>query len=419
MSPINRLDDFTLLCIFDHLNLEDLINIADLNERYRHLIADHLMIPKFRIHEKEIRLELPYLPSDTPSLIFLNNIGIIQRFLQQFGDLITKLAFNAPQYKATEIEIISQLIIEHCSDNLIEVHLIDVGHQFYETHSTTFPKATKVNIEIHSSIFSGEFQGNLNIHRIYPNVEHFQLKIVSFAPPSIVHNFPKLKSLVLYEVDTMNDDESIVRGLLELNPQLREINVNRQLSLDSLEMISKNSKELHTLSIVYPSNVIQNQTVHFENVTSFAIQLNGYRRNAREQFPIKFTELESLEIFEPGVLKIPLDLIQRHDELKTFKMPLTRCDLGFLSCVHLIDRLPKLIEIQMLWSTEISTQETLDFIGSRGEFLKIYFVMWHKESQEQLMCIIPNDWRIVRTGIAQTLAYEMYEVALRRNSDGF
>lgn len=54
---ISGLDIPSLLNIFDHLDLDGLINTADTNEHFRQLITVHHMLPVFHIDERVIRID--------------------------------------------------------------------------------------------------------------------------------------------------------------------------------------------------------------------------------------------------------------------------------------------------------------------------------------------------------------------------
>lgn len=53
-SPLESLDDFSLMGIFDELNLVDLLKIASLNPRFKEIISDHYIVAKYGLDKSRI-----------------------------------------------------------------------------------------------------------------------------------------------------------------------------------------------------------------------------------------------------------------------------------------------------------------------------------------------------------------------------
>lgn len=126
-ASLGRIDTYSLLDIYDHLDFDDLVNVALIDSHFSDLITRHYMIAKYRIHEKLIQISNnPDNATDHPDAVPIRNYGTILQFLQLFGHLITKLEFSH-YYSDSEAPTINRFIAEHCSSSLTEITLKGVG----------------------------------------------------------------------------------------------------------------------------------------------------------------------------------------------------------------------------------------------------------------------------------------------------
>lgn len=106
-SKLIRLDDLNsdvILDIFDHFQLEDLINVAELNSKFRELIAQYYSM-KFHIHEKVISLEhrnAQKIHFDDDLMPFYDP-KLFAKVLRIFGQSISRIKINHSYNSLIEI----------------------------------------------------------------------------------------------------------------------------------------------------------------------------------------------------------------------------------------------------------------------------------------------------------------------------
>lgn len=130
---LDKLDVPSLLGIFDHLNFEEMINIASINDNFRQLIIDHYLLPHAHIGHKTIRIEASGThagSSDAMTMQFdkietIRSYETALRLLRNFGHLIESIAFNPRNFTHEESAMIGDHIIAYCATNLREFELIE------------------------------------------------------------------------------------------------------------------------------------------------------------------------------------------------------------------------------------------------------------------------------------------------------
>lgn len=124
---LQYLDDFTLLHIFDRLNFDDLVKVADIDDRFQHLVADHYIVSKFRIHTKVIHLNPSIYEAKQPNTLLVHDYEQIRRVLRHFGHLITSVRFAEFSFAPTKSAQIAADIAAYCSNTLVELELYGPG----------------------------------------------------------------------------------------------------------------------------------------------------------------------------------------------------------------------------------------------------------------------------------------------------
>lgn len=157
--------------------------MAQLKDRFRSLIGRHFMIPKYRIHNQLIRF------SDRHNLLdlnqfTLNRFGQILQLLQNYGDLITQLQLTKGSFTEQELLEISHYVERFCSSTLIELKLSNVGDYLLYMTKEVFPKIAKLRFWSNYG-----YSKELQLARIYPNMQYLELKIVLTTKLPIIDHF--------------------------------------------------------------------------------------------------------------------------------------------------------------------------------------------------------------------------------------
>lgn len=97
-----------------------MLRVANSNDTTRQLIANEYMIPKFRIHERLVVLEIhtSYHASEIrEDAIFLRDSSTIFRFLRTYGEIITRL--EARDCYGIEIPL-AAIVADKCARTLVD-----------------------------------------------------------------------------------------------------------------------------------------------------------------------------------------------------------------------------------------------------------------------------------------------------------
>lgn len=108
MNSVIRLDDLNddiLLQIFDNFKFEELLNAADINNKFRRLIVQHKIIPKYRFNERIVEINGGFYVGDEKIQFengynSIDDSGIVRRidYVKIFSSyLVLKLLRNFGQ----------------------------------------------------------------------------------------------------------------------------------------------------------------------------------------------------------------------------------------------------------------------------------------------------------------------------------
>lgn len=189
----DQLDDYSLLNIFDYLELNDLVNVATLNERYKQLILHYQFFSKFISDEakfyidlapKNAETEVSYAPANSVGRIKLsrghNNLfSILSVFCSKFGrmfienhqvddDLLHRLADIVNTHCSNVPQTMSIIFSARASPKFTFENVTSLIIRYAFNNGTTlelnkpFPRLTKLSIG-----------GNLPLNQHLPHLQHF------------------------------------------------------------------------------------------------------------------------------------------------------------------------------------------------------------------------------------------------------
>lgn len=383
------MDDINLMCIFDHLEFTDLLAVSELNPRFKQLIETHYMLPKYHIDDKLIRF------AQSPSHVETDEITIfasnhIQRLLTNYGHLIRKIVFSGIFFNITEVEMINQNIVQYCSKSLVELRLIDAGTHLLSDATTIFDNVTAINLRLYQST-------KLQLQRIYPKLAKLTLTVgETFILPIIDESYSNLMHLVFMEFADFTNDSYLI-NLIQLNPQIRHLHLNRMPTIDFAHLIQANLEHLQTLQVAYnPVGVIEwyaqhNQSIHFKTVKHLIVSIQ-HSGHSFHRFPMTFEKLEVLDIDLMSFYHVPIGLIQQNPHLKMLSIPL-RFVINRQTILNCIYDLRELNEMKTNWGSEIRA-DVIRLMTELRHLTRITFYVLDGE-KDNLLGSISDEWRMV------------------------
>lgn len=164
------LNNDVIFDIFDNFNFEDLIAFAEINPKYRELIARHYAL-KYRIHEKLIILEpLEYdiTTKHFEQRIFFHDAKLFAKFLRIFGQWVSRIDLQCG-YKS----LVGSAINEYCSESLAELKLV-YNPEREVSWRNPLKKVSKLDLRV-SSYYTGH-ANNINLTEIFPSLRHLRIE---------------------------------------------------------------------------------------------------------------------------------------------------------------------------------------------------------------------------------------------------
>lgn len=391
----NRLHNYALLNVYDHLDFDDLVNVAAVNVQNHDLITHHHMIAKYRIHEKTIRItNSPEEdePTEDSNILTIHNYKTVLQFFQLFGHLVTKLEFLHFYSIPEAIPTINRHIAEYCSKSLVEMRLNGAGLYLVSETERQFENLTRLTFT-ETNIYTD----NLQLHRIYPRMEYFEIHVVRLmrmaSLQSIVQPYPNLKHLSYSDRD-IDGDDSFLSELFQLNPQLEALTLRKFVTLNVLRSASENLSKLKFLLVLNNfHNAAASNSIHFESVTNFTF-IDRDSLNNFEQFPITFDRLEEFAV----ISEISIDSIERfvreNDGLKVLSIPWMDLGDNYSSLLDIVGGLSQLVEIKLEWSEKIGENDTLRLINENEQLKTVTFCVNTRDHCDLLQNIVPRSWEM-------------------------
>lgn len=375
---------------------------------FRQLIADHYMIPIFRIHEKKIRFAKIQYSEDRDAL-YITEYQTILPFLRNFGHLITSLKFS--DLTSEESTTTFSYIEQYCSNTLVEFELDRLKHTI-DNESKKFKRVTKLTLEYwYESDFSA-------IELVYPALEELTVKRYDLIQPSLGRNFPNLKRLHLIEKSLKNFTDGGIRNFVDTNPQLRTLSIERVPSFELLKHISETSKNLESLSISYNSTVMSayNEVVHFDTIKKLTVKPLKY--SAEESNPmITFGKLESLEIVTLDKDLVPIELIrQQNIGLKSLSLK----SLGRKQADILNESGPfqALEEVKLMWEFSRGTERVLNDMETVKKITYVWYQVYDEPLVfDKILNRVQGNWHLSDYFLVdRKYRYDLYDVVITRDN---
>lgn len=388
---LDNLDDYSLLGIFDLLGFDELLNLSEVNDRFHQLIGNHYMLGKYNIDVKIVRLDLLSTQLAGYDEYRIGRYYTIQKFLKSFGHLVKKLKFLQPAFDDHRSGDISIQIAEYCSKTLNEIEVANTEVHLLSKTKQTFQNVNSVNIAYHNRIQRANELDNLQINRIYPNMDKLSFAAAHIGLTSIAQKYPHLKHLEFH--DSFTEEHESLEELIHLNPQLCSLTLTKFPRHAILQLASNNLLKLDTLALSeYPSGGLDSykRTVHFHNVKKFVFTINRNDSNVFDIVPVTFQQLEVLEIVTATSFNAPIQLIEQNKQLKKLSMPFTNIDVldTFRDC-------SAFEEIKFRWSNRISALDTIRLLCKLTSLKKITFVVLRKQNIHKLFEAMQKNWKFI------------------------
>lgn len=348
------------------MDFDDLLNMADTNNRFRNLIARNFILPRYRIHEKINRFDLTGNSHISENEILYNNYDAILKVLRNYGHMLTKLVYIQPELNDLRNIEISRSIGKYCTDTLTEITLSSDEYSLLSTMDYTFTKVFRVNIV---PLYSSEVPEKFDLVSIFPNMKELIVTPNPQSGESVKKFYPHLEHL------------------LRSTPHLQSLVLNSLPSSTLLKVIDAVEIEILQLTL-NESDLDKIETVHLDHVKSFTLVITGEVSKLNgKRFPITFENLDELQIIAENVADILINLIQLNKNVKALAVP--QYNLGVLCIFKQWSDLEVLVTT---WSNKINIPVLLN---QATKLREITFVVPYPTIGDEIFDSLPEEWQFV------------------------
>lgn len=387
-SQMDELDDFSLLTIFDKLDLPSLLNMASLNGRFHYLISTYNI--RNRLDNKTICLvDDDDSQCSGAQYVSINKIETILKLLQYYGDRIKSLKYDLHNARPHEQQTIVDYIERYCSKTLSKIALFDMA-----AFSQTFENVKSVDLQ------QFDYSSELFIRERFPKMETFHFSTIILTRfPTIEKFFPNLLNLRIDSGDS-EDINAGLKVLIQLNPQIRSLQLNRFPNFQLLQFASQNLPALESLTLAYPQSykpIVSYElgdTVHFPRVRLFRIigEYNSLHLQLPfSRFPLTFERLERLDIVSPTIDTLSAQLIRHNRQLKSLSMPMISED-SYKEVLYNVRQLKELEETTLRWPNRFNADDVEHLMHDFGRLKKVSFIVTNDEESGSLNAVCSDEW---------------------------
>lgn len=369
LVPLDSLDEYSLLDIFDWLPFNDLVNMAEMSPRIHEIIEAYYMIHKYHLDERSIIIDASdhsysIIDSDTNDVLIHSYSGVLY-FLRHFGSVLKHLEISRYFCDDMKFAQIIHFVQMYCKDTLEMIDLRNEADISIDLWDASFPRVRNVSIS--------NFSRPKNLPHIFPNIQN--LSVTLYQKIDFDHLYlPELKHFSFRQID-INCDINFLKNTIRLNQQLQSIHIDRMLDTDFMQFLTENLRNLTNLSVKdYPFDYSANKNlanISFPNVKKLSV---GYCSDSdtSNPFPLTFDQLEILKLRTPYLTPKLNNFIKQNKQLKSIVLQWVRLQVDDLN--FLITELPELFEIKMKWTDDITPAQLIEILNRSHtlRFLSIF-----------------------------------------------
>lgn len=403
MIKLTDLDIDCLECVFEYLELGDLLNVTDSNKRLRNA-ANFVVDRKYsntyfifqNIHLSQNRsVEIKKNPKDFPQLkycITVRDLKTSLQFLRCFGYLKAYMEFDLSLPKPSELD---QHLInycnEYCSNTDMAIKIVN-GLEAWEHLEKPF-----TNIETVYMV-GCHITDARSINKLFPKMRSMTCDFAGINCKSFYVNtnyFPNLKKLII--IDPENGSLELVgkitSQILHLNTQIESLDIyTLHLILDSNHFRNAiaNLQNIQTLALgvksLYTSPI--NAITSLKNVQTFEIYIDG---NIIMDIPFLFDQLTTLVLHFSSVLyPVFFNFINKHSTIKNLTLSVDSLSTTDLS--ELAESLPSLVSI-ILKDCNVAANESIKFISNFKNLNQFSFFLNDMTAFGDFQDQLNNEWK--------------------------
>ncbi|XP_037037465.1 uncharacterized protein LOC119075173 [Bradysia coprophila] len=397
-----KITDLNFDCLescLQHLNIEELLNVADCNKELRH-VAIYLIARTFK--GRQVTIEFSRVFGNRSFLLTIDDnlwMGSLSlQFLRCCGDLVSGLKITWSKPNIVNRDLIIKYINEYCPEFLTKMEFSYCKEGSLKGLTKPFKKVEKLKM-------IDTFPPEKKLSELFPNLREFRYQgwDCNLIPNEIIFtdHFPLLEHLTIFVQDWGKYYEN-VEILLRSHPQLKSLKGNIRLDvvvgsknnlyanehLQNLEKLHLSLKEKHFVQTI-------EERIQIKNLRELVLHFEGRVFNRPTIIPLTSDKLESLEIKYFSHLKdtsiLTNSLIANYPSIKKFTLKSRR----IMNDLEISKLLPLLKEIDFLWYNNCFTvDEVVSFVKEFRSLKKFQFKSLPEISLKNLIAHLGSAWSV-------------------------
>lgn len=349
--------------VFEYLELDDLLNVADANKQL-HRAANLTYVRKYC--RKQVIFEHITLSRDrdmyvTDKVISIGDFRTSLQFIRCFGRLICDVKFDSNGSEDMTCIInhecdhhVIRYVNEYCSESLIKIQMCTAVGGWEGQLRKPFSKIRRVQLENCNFTFKD------SLSRLFPRMQILIVDNFYCGANSLFYNanhFPQLEKLSFI----LKTGYEAILPYLFLNPQLKTLQISSyQCNAITSELYSRAFARLQHLDelhfyVNHLVNNCMNNVLHLKSVKSFVIGGSDVLK-----IPFSFDQLNKLIIANNVQLNVAFfRFIAENPTIRNLEFKFQ--DLSDMDRFKLAKSLP-LLESMQLGASSISADEASDFL---------------------------------------------------------
>lgn len=410
LNGLDVLDDFSLMIIFDLLDVSDLMKIATLSPRFHQLTLDHYITAKYHIEEHEIFLYLRI------TVIMEYEMGDILHspIADQYEDVLTVLQLFGHIFKRLNIQIYSRgckyaeetqsLVNKYCSSAFQKITI----HNYHALQcpvnvNISYPNATHVVLNDHDDYFPVD---RFRLDVAFPQMQHLavdcRIALHNHYPHLIEALFGKNYGHPHYLAPELS-------VFIRLNPQLRRIKTpafNIATYLPNLSDLPH--LEYLSLGLLWKSdyNIFAPSIARFKHLKQFSLNVDEYSMVSGNMLPqellssMQFDRLESFTVYSrnPTNPDFLIAMMAKNTQLQNVTI---NSEFSFNNLSNLIQALPQLKELNIIWHKQffgVILNQFLEHVILSNLSLEQFSISisgYNAMNYEDLLEFVPPGWNVM------------------------
>lgn len=391
---ITNLNLDCLFIIFEHLNLTDLLNVAEIDDDIHSMAAT---VFRHRYRHKRIIIQVgdyKYLLNDDDDYDYLAiyDNQMAENVIRKFGSVISRMDMLYFPYNKEVYSRFSRLVAVYCSDSLVD---FDFNENFHLNHLSRPLKNVERVVYI-PTIPNGrmEYPPHGKMNTMFP-----ALRRLTMDRPYLDDNFlnctiPNLVHLELLETPD-HFERSPIKDLFASNPHIQSFQT-RRATQQFLDILMENLPNLTHLTLT--ECYMENLTNHFDRVTTLKIV-----QSKRFESHLTFSNLQELSIeYEKMNLAGLGDFLYRNPTVIRFTLGIREGSNELFE--QIASHMGNIVEITLLHldmivkkrSVSIISADTISNFIKNHDKLQRFHLDWCTESDKKIFSDRLSDyWHII------------------------